>query len=116
MKVLYKTKHVKTVPAKYAGLDICVYLEDIDHIRLSESERKNLDIALLDNEIDELKACVKDTVLWDRVQYAAPVVAVAVQTKHELYYIIRFSCNVELRCSAQLFKTFPVKEQIKRLV
>ena len=115
MKVTFNERHIKTVPAKYAGLDVCLFLDDFDHFRLSDSERQNLDIALLENEIDELKACVKNTVLWDGVQYATPVEAVAVQTKHELYYVIRFSCNVELRCSAQLFKTFPVKKHIKRL-
>lgn len=115
MKVYYQNRHVKTIPERFAAIpDICDHFEDLDSIRLTRHERSLLAAELCREEIETLKKSQKPAI-YELVKNDKPVAAVVVCTKHSTYQVIKFSSGVELKCSDQLFKDFPVKYRIKRL-
>lgn len=117
MKVYDKSgNHIKTVPKRYEEIpEFENYLDDFDHVRLSEEERELLDKILFGIRAEQFTLDMKKNYLYrDQIKDSYAESVKKVVTKHNHYHIIVYSNGLELKCSSELAKGIPV-EKIKRL-
>ena len=115
MKVYYQNQHVKTIPKRFNDIkDICDHFEDLETTRLTDRERRFLEMELCKDEIEALKARQKPAI-YEQIKDASPIAVSAVHTKHSDYSVMNFSSGFEIRCSERLFNLFPIKHRINRL-
>ena len=106
------------MPDKYSVVDnITDYLEDFEHIRLTKSERKSLDLALFAAEIDWFIRDIKknEPMVYKLIQNAKPLSVSKVRTiDGEILYQLKMCNNLDVVCTKQIYRLSPVKIQTKQ--
>lgn len=117
MKYYIKKRYVKLIPKKFYPIrNLEDFLDDLEHRRLSDTERENLKKELLRLHLENfLKEKNYDSNLRPYINGANPLVVLLVRTKHSEYAAVRFDNGIEVRCPKQLYTESPNKKEIKRL-
>lgn len=117
MKLFHKKRHIKTIPERYSNIEnLPELLDDFDHKRLSESERRALDEKLLGAQVSNfLEKKQANTKLKPFLNGTHPVKVQRIVTRDLHYHVIRMANGHELRCPAELYRSSPIKETVKRL-
>lgn len=103
---------IKLIPKRYEEIpDVDAYIDDFDHMRLSEEERELLDRILLGIRLEKFTNEMKANYIYrDRIADSYPDVAVKIQTRNNgSYHVVRYSNKVELRCNSKLLSQLPVE-------
>lgn len=115
MIVTHKKRLIKRMRDKYIVIDnITDYLEDFEHIRLTDVERKHLDNALFMEYYSRLMNLLKedDQELYEKVKDSRPMYAVKFKANGQrTIFIIRTDNNISLKCSKQLYDLCPNKRK-----
>lgn len=116
MLLSYKNRKIKLIPVKYRHIsNITDYLEDFDHLRLSDDERKSLEHALFVQAASGFIASLaqNEHLVHEHVGNAHPVYAVKADTSDgQTYYALKMSNNVSVRCSEDIYRMSPIKQNI----
>jgi CDGSH-type Zn-finger protein len=117
MKLLHNGRHIKNIPKRYSSiLDIAELIDDLDHKRLSDTERRVLNEKLLSNQVQHfLRKKCGDSKFKPFLTGTHPVKVQRIETRYLHYHVIRMANGHELRCPAEVFRSSPIKETIKRL-
>lgn len=92
------------------------YLTDLEHKRLTDSERETLKRVLLGLYLEDFVAEVsKNHKLKPYINGSDPSAVLRVRTQKQNYWAVRFSNGVEVKCTKELFVNAPYKEDIARL-
>ena len=115
MKIYLKSgRYIKTVPRKYAIIpNLPDYFEDIDHVRLSCSEYKILDLALfaVQNERFICRLQLLSEYNYEKIRKSSPLRAFEVTTSDgQLYYSLQFRNGYSVRCPKDIYNQCPVKD------
>lgn len=113
MIITYKSKPIKLVPKKYSLIpDITDYLEDFENIRLSNVERKHLDMALFVKEAESflMYLSLLEPLVYEQIENAKPVSASKIgEMSGETYTVLTMSNGMSVRCDESVFRLSPVK-------
>ena len=96
---------VKLIPNRYSEIpDVDAYIDDLEHIRLSDEERELLDRLLLGVRLEKFTAKLKENYIYrDRLKDAYPEKAVKIVKRDGVsYHVVRFNNKLEFRCDASL--------------
>ena len=115
MIVTHKKRLIKRLPDKYCVIDnITDHLEDFEHIRLTDAERKHLDNALFMEYYSRLINYLTedDQELYEKVKDSLPMYAVKFKANDQrTIFIIRTDNNILLKCYKQLYELCPNKRK-----
>lgn len=105
------------MPAKYAVLaNAADHIDDLEHKRLTDSERKALDEELVDFLLQEFSENGKrDRFIKEQIENAKPIAVARIQTRQNHYHVVQFSNRIELHCEPKIFQSSPIKKYINRL-
>jgi hypothetical protein len=105
------------MPAKFSIIENATdFLDDLEHKRLTKTERAALNEELTKLLFAELVDDARSKgIMRDILKEAHPVSVACISNRDHLYYVIQFSNKVELKCSHKQYNSAPVKKQIKRL-
>ena len=116
MIITHNNRPIKLIPRKYDGIEnITDYLEDFEHMRLTEDERDHLDNRLFRQECERFleKLEQSEHLVHEHVKDAYPVLSIKANTSDgQVYYAIRMSNNISVRCEESLYRMSPVKHEI----
>lgn len=105
---------VKMIPKRYEEIpDVGAYIEDLEHMRLSDEERELLDRILLGIRLEKFTDKLKENYIYrDRIGNAYPEKAVKV-TKRDgaSYHVVRYSNKMEFKCDASLLSQLPIENE-----
>lgn len=117
MIIYYRDRPLKLIPRKYdAIIGLTDHLEDFDHIRLSDNERQNLDMALFRQQAQSFIKSLADRepLVYEQIHSARPVMVHQVTTNDgQIYYSLKMSNGISVRCTRILFDLSPTKGRIK---
>lgn len=116
-KYIHNGHYVKMIPTEFETIEnIGDYLEDLDKKRLTDSERENLQGALLRLYLKVFMAKVnRNALLRPIINGAFPSAVIQVRTKDRLYHAVQFDNGVEVKCKQKIYLNSPVKKTINRL-
>lgn len=117
MIITYKSKPIKLVPKKYSKIpNITDYLEDFENIRLSNVERKHLDMALFIKAAESflMYLSLLEPLVYELVENAKPVSASRIgEMSGETYTVLTMSNGMSVRCDESVFRISPVKYRLR---
>lgn len=92
MNLEHNNIHVKTMPAKYNIITNATdFLDDLEHKRLSSTERTALDQELIKLLFKDFTIkSKKDKLLLPYLQKTKPVAVARIQTRDRKYYVVQF--------------------------
>lgn len=109
--------YTKVIPKEFRIIpNLGDFLEDLEHKRLTDSERENLRGELLRLYLESfVKEKLQDYKLKPYIREANPSTVIRVTTKHHTYYAVKFDNGVEVKCPRSIFMAAPVREEVTRL-
>lgn len=105
---------VKLIPKRYEEIpDVDAYIDDFEHIRLSDEERELLDRILLGVRLEKFTNKMKDNYIYrDKIGDSYPDTAVKIVTRNNgAYHVVRYSNKTELRCDSSLLSQLPIETE-----
>jgi len=116
MILIYNNREIKLIPRKYQGIEnITDYLEDFEHMRLTDDERDILDNRMFRQECESFleKLEQSENLVHEHVKDAYPMLSIKANTSDgQTYYAIKMSNNISVRCDESLYRLSPVKHKI----
>lgn len=105
------------IPAEFGSIEnITDYLEDFDHIRLSNDERESLNQALFPNAVCQLLRKIKGDkdVAEKHIENIEHIYAVKVETSDgQTYFALKINNDLSVRCDEKLFNKSPIQKEIR---
>lgn len=105
---------VKLIPERYMEIpEVEAYIEDFEHLRLTEAERELLDTILLGVRLEKFTNEKKANYIFrDQIGDSYPEKAIKViKRTGEHYYVVRYSNKKEFRCEGSFFAGLPVEQE-----
>lgn len=105
---------VKLIPKRYTEIpDVDAYIDDFEHLRLTEEERELLDRILLGVRLEKFTEKKKaDYIFRDQIGDAYPEKAVRIMKRSgDSYCVVRYSNKVEFKCEPSLLSQLPVETE-----
>ena len=105
---------VKLIPERYMEIpEVEAYIEDFEHLRLTEAERELLDTILLGVRLEKFTNEKKANYIFrDQIGDSYPEKAIKViKRTGEHYYVVRYSNKKEFRCECSFLAGLPVEQE-----
>lgn len=112
MIVKHNSRKIKLVPKKYESIkNITDFLEDFDHIRLSEHERESLDYELFRQAVESMliDLSIFEPLVYEQVKDSRPLMCERIKAGDEITFLLIMSNNMKIRCDEAVFSLSPVK-------
>lgn len=117
MKFYKNGKYVKLIPKKFQEIpNLGDLLEDFDCKRLTSSERKALERALLRKHLDDfINGLLEDPRIEPYIKRSKPLAVLNIKTRISNYTSVRFDNDMEVECPNELYLTSPIKKEVVRI-
>jgi len=113
MIIYHNSRPLKLIPQKYSTIsNITDYLEDFENMRLSEIERKHLDMRLFTLAVENFMMLLymSEPLVYAQIENAKPVAASRLKyTDGQVEYMLLLSNNLSVRCELEIYSLSPVK-------
>lgn len=117
MKVYYKGRYIKSVPAEFKDIpDLANYFEDIDHVRLSIYEWWILKLALFEQKIKPFIQSLSksDPASFMLIEKSSPLKAFEVSTDDgQIYHSLLFRNGKSIVCHKSIYLKCPERYSTK---